>query len=152
MDNNTINAISNVFAKKRSKRALISNINVTPLVDVMLVLLIVFMVTSPMLTLGVNINLPKTSASQPLSEQSEPLTISIDKSNNIYIFKTKISKTQLVNKLKALTRTKGKFNTRIFIKADQNLQYGEIAKLLAEITSAGFTKVALITDNCNEHK
>lgn len=152
MDNNTIKAISNVFAKKRSKRALISNINVTPLVDVMLVLLIVFMVTSPMLTLGVNINLPKTSSSQPLSEQSEPLTISIDKSNNIYIFKTKISKTQLVNKLKALTRTKGKFNTRIFIKADQNLQYGEIAKLLTEITSAGFTKVALITDNCNEHK
>lgn len=151
MGNNT-KAISNIFSKKRSKRALISNINVTPLVDVMLVLLIVFMVTSPMLTLGVNINLPKTSSSQPLSEQSEPLTISIDKSNNIYIFKTKISKTQLVNKLKALTRTKGKFNTRIFIKADQNLQYGEIAKLLTEITSAGFTKVALITDNCNEHK
>ncbi|KJV56915.1 protein TolR [Orientia chuto str. Dubai] len=152
MDSKSINAINNIFFKKHSRKVLISNINVTPLVDVMLVLLIIFMVTSPMLTLGVNINLPKASSSQPLSEQSEPLTISIDKNNNIYIFKTKISRTQLINKLEALTRTKDKFNTRIFIKADKDLPYGEIVNLLAEITSARFTKVALITDNYNETK
>ncbi len=131
------------LAKKYNKAKIISNINVTPLVDVMLVLLIIFMITAPMLTAGINVDLPETNSSLVIPEQDEPLTISVDKNNDIYILKTKIDKNNLAEKLKAIT--KEKLDTRIFIRGDKNISYGDIVKVFVEITNAGFTKVALIT-------
>ena len=126
----------------KHRHALMSEINVTPLVDVMLVLLIIFMVTSPMLVSGISVDLPKTE-STPISGQDEPLTISIDKKGNVYIMETQISKANLADKLKAIT--KEKFDTRIFVRGDKGVMYGEIVDLVSSINSAGFTKVALIT-------
>lgn len=127
----------------RRKNALISEINVTPLVDVMLVLLIIFMITSPMLVAGINVDLPETQAS-PLSGQDEPLTISIDKKGMVYILETPVERKSLAEKLKAIT--KEKMDTRIFVRGDKNVSYGEIVDVVSEINAAGFSKVALITE------
>lgn len=126
----------------RNKHALISEINVTPLVDVMLVLLIVFMVTAPMMVAGIQVDLPETKAS-PVSHQEEPLTISINKKGEVYILDTMIDRKNLAAKLKAIT--KAKMDTRIFVKGDKNVSYGEIVDVVSEINAAGFGKVALVT-------
>ncbi len=120
-----------------------SEINVTPMVDVMLVLLIIFMVTSPMLVAGVEVDLPETKSS-PISGQDTPLVISIKKEGDIFITETKTPFSELATKLKNIT--KGKKDTRIFVKGDKNVPYGKIVETMAEIHNAGFTKVALISD------
>lgn len=127
----------------RRKNALISEINVTPLVDVMLVLLIIFMITSPMLVAGINVDLPETQAN-PLAGQDEPLTITIDKKGMIYILETPVESKFLAEKLIAIT--KEKMDTRIFVRGDKNVPYGEIVDVVSEINAAGFSKVALITE------
>lgn len=127
----------------RRKNSLISEINVTPLVDVMLVLLIIFMITSPMLVAGINVDLPETQAS-PLAGQDEPLTISVDKKGMIYILETPVESKLLAEKLKAIT--KEKMDTRIFVRGDKNVAYGDIVDVVSEINAAGFSKVALITE------
>lgn len=129
--------------KRRRHMSLTSEINVTPLVDVMLVLLIIFMVTSPMLVAGVNVDLPETKSS-PISGQDEPLVISINKEGELFLFETKISRSELKGKL--LEVTKEKKDSRIFVRGDKNIAYGEVVSLMAEIYSAGFTKVALISN------
>lgn len=129
--------------KRRSHMSLSSEINVTPLVDVMLVLLIIFMVTSPMLVAGVNVDLPETKSS-PISGQDEPLVISITKEGELFLFETKIARSELKNKLLAITKEKK--DSRIFVRGDKNIAYGEVVSLMAEIYSAGFTKVALISN------
>jgi biopolymer transport protein TolR len=126
-----------------SKRSVMSEINVTPMVDVMLVLLIIFMVTSPMLVAGVKVDLPDTSSS-PISGQDEPLSVTMDKDGNLYIMESKIQKNELIEKLKAITLEK--YDTRIFVRGDKNVTYGEIVGLVSSINSAGYTKVALITN------
>jgi biopolymer transport protein TolR len=126
-----------------SKRAVMSEINVTPMVDVMLVLLIIFMVTSPMLVAGVKVDLPDTTSS-PISGQDEPLSVTMDKAGKIYVMETKIEKQELIEKLKAVTSEK--YDTRIFVRGDKNVTYGEIVGLVSLINSAGYTKVALITN------
>ncbi|MES2215086.1 MAG: protein TolR [Pseudomonadota bacterium] len=126
----------------RNKRALMSEINVTPLVDVMLVLLIVFMVTAPMMVTGIHVDLPETQAS-PVTSQEEPLAISINKKGEVYILDTMIPRKNLADKLKAIT--KAKMDTRIFVRGDKNVSYGEIVDIVSEINAAGFAKVALIT-------
>ncbi len=126
----------------RGKLKLISEINVTPLVDVMLVLLIIFMITSPMLVAGVNVDLPQTQAT-PLSGQDEPLTISIDKKGVVYIMETPVERKNLADKLMAITGAK--HDQRIFVRGDAAVSYGDIVDVVSEIQSAGFTKVALIT-------
>jgi biopolymer transport protein TolR len=129
--------------RRASRNSLISEINVTPLVDVMLVLLIIFMITSPMLVAGINVDLPETKAS-PISGQDEPLVISIDKKGNIYLLETKIMRSQLAEKLSAVTKEKK--DTRIFVRGDKAVPYGDIVSVVGEINAAGFSKVALISN------
>lgn len=129
-------------SRSRGRHEFNSEINVTPLVDVMLVLLIIFMVTSPMLVAGVNVDLPETSAS-PVSNQEEPLSIAVDKEGKIYLQEVEISLKHLPFKLKEVT--KEKFDTRIFVSGDKNVNYGTVISVMGAINAAGFTKVALIT-------
>ncbi len=131
----------------RRRRKPMSEINVTPMVDVMLVLLIIFMIASPMLVGGIEVDLPKTE-SAPVSGQFKPLVISINKNNEIFIFESKISKKKLVAKLNEITKEKK--DTRIFVKGDKRVQYGVVVETMARIHKAGFTKVALISDIINK--
>jgi biopolymer transport protein TolR len=132
-----------ISRKRKGKRQIISAINVTPLVDVMLVLLIIFMVTSPMLVAGINIDLPKTS-SQALSGNDEPISITITKNNSIYINETPISIDRLNSKLEAISEAKK--DIRIFIRGDRGAKYGFIVIVINQIKNAGFNKVSLVTE------
>lgn len=127
----------------RKRRKLVNEINVTPMVDVMLVLLIIFMITSPMLVAGIEVDLPQTE-SAPISGSDKPLVISINKKEELYLTETLINKDALVEKLKEITKEKN--DTRIFVKGDKNVSYGVIVETMARIKNAGFTKVALISD------
>ena len=134
------------FIKKRKRSGrqdLMSEINVTPLVDVMLVLLIVFMVTSPMLVAGVNVDLPSTSAS-PIVAQEEPLSLTIDYSGKIYIHNTPISLHDLGPKLKAITNAK--IDSRIYVRGDKNVDYGKVMQIVSVLNEVGYEKVSLVTD------
>ncbi len=120
-----------------------SEINVTPFVDVMLVLLIVFMVTAPLLTVGVPVDLPKSQASA-INEDSEPLVITVDREGTIYIQETEVPFDNLVTRLNAITERKP--DTRIFVRGDREIAYGEIMRVMGRLNRAGFEKVALITE------
>lgn len=120
-----------------------AEINVTPMVDVMLVLLIIFMVTSPMMISGVGVDLPKTKAI-PLTISEEPLNLRIRANGDIYLQDTKIQPNQITTRLKAVS--KENTDVRIVISADKRLDYGQVMKTVGAISAAGFTKVALITD------
>ena len=132
----------NIRSKKNLKRPVISEINVTPFVDVMLVLLIIFMVTAPLLTSGIKVNLPESSANA-LSEKTEPVTITVNKDGKIYLQKKQLSKNQLITKLTEIK--KNNQDLKIFIKGDRELNYGKIISIMGDINKAGFKKVALIT-------
>ena len=127
--------------KFRNKRTM-SEINVTPFVDVMLVLLIIFMVTAPLLTSGIKINLPESS-SVLKNEKKDPVTVSINSKGEIFIQKKKFSKEQLINKLSLLK--KNNQNLKIYIKGDKKLDYGKVMDLMNLINQSGFKKVALVT-------
>ncbi len=127
----------------RNRSKLMSEINVTPMVDVMLVLLIIFMITSPMLVAGIDVELPKTD-SAAISGDSKPLEITINKHGEVFLLDTQIEKIKLVQKLKDVTQ--GKTDKKIFVKGDKNIAYGEIVDVMALIYNAGFTKVALVSD------
>ena len=120
-----------------------AEINVTPMVDVMLVLLIVFMVTAPMMTSGVNVDLPKTDA-KPLNADSEPLTVSIQGDGKIYLQDNEIGLTDLVTKLQAISA--GDMGRRIFVRGDKGIAYGQVMAVMGTIANGGFTKVALLAD------
>src|SRR5262249_33171113 len=117
--------------------------NVTPLVDVMLVLLVIFMVTAPMMTSGVVVELPKTNAA-PLPGQDEPITISVTSNGKVYIQKTEIQLKDLQAKLQAITGEKR--DNRIFVQGDKSVDYGRIMQVVSEMNGAGYTKFSLITD------
>ncbi len=121
----------------------LAEINVTPLVDVMLVLLIVFMVAAPLMTSGVNVDLPKASAN-PISQDSEPLTVSVNAEGKIYLQETELPLTDLATKLTAIADNK--MDRRIFVRGDKALSYGRIMEVMATITQGGFTKVALLAE------
>lgn len=121
-----------------------AEINVTPFVDVMLVLLIVFMVAAPLLTAGVSIDLPQSDAQQLTAEDSTPIEITLAKDGKIYIGETEIPGKTLSSKLAAMTA--GEFDRRIYIRGDQALPYGTIMGVLGLVNSAGYTKVALISE------
>ena len=118
-------------------------INVTPLVDVMLVLLIIFMITSPMLVAGVNVDLP-TSTGKAISGSDEPISVTINKFGNIYINDTRIKRNKLGRKLTAIA--KANYKLRIFVRSDKTVSYGSVMKIMGIINDAGFHKVALVTD------
>ncbi len=126
----------------RGRRGLVADINVTPLVDVMLVLLIIFMVTAPMMTQGLEVNLPKTTA-KALSQQEEPLIVSIDENEVIYIGKVPVDLSLLRQQLSNVPDEKK--NEPIYLRADEEVPYGMVIKTMAEIKRAGFDKLGMIT-------
>ncbi len=121
-----------------------TEINVTPFVDVMLVLLVIFMVTAPMLTAGVEVDLPESKAGS-VEGKDEPLSITIKPDGVIYIQEQKILSENLVAKLQAIVGEK--MDTRIFVRGDTQVQYGDVMEVVGNISHAGFSKVALITQN-----
>ena len=121
----------------------ISDINVTPLVDVMLVLLIVFMVTAPLLTVGVPIELPKTAAKQ-MTDENEPLTITIDKNSKIYIQELEVDFDELTEKLEAIGQSN--YDQESYINGDKDISYEVLMKVMAKINSSGYTSIGLVTD------
>ncbi|HYM18299.1 MAG TPA: protein TolR [Micropepsaceae bacterium] len=125
-------------------RRVMSEINVTPFVDVMLVLLIVFMVTAPLLTVGVPVDLPQTRAKQ-LGEDREPLAVSIDKGGKIFLQNSPIDVDALVPKLMAISENG--YNQRIFVRGDKEVDYGKVMEVMGLLNSAGFTRIGLVTDS-----
>lgn len=126
-------------SRKRNKS--LSQINVTPFVDVMLVLLIVFMITAPLLTVGVSVDLPKTKASQ-LSAKGDPIVISIKQNGELFIQERAIEDKQLLPRLVAIAS--GNKNLRIYVRGDKNVSYGIVLDTIAKIKKSGFKKVALV--------
>ena len=120
-----------------------AEINVTPMVDVMLVLLVIFMITAPLLTVGVPVDLPKTQAAQ-INEAIEPLVVTINAEGKIFLQETETDFDSLVPRLQAITGSKP--DTRIFVRGDKSVAYGRIMEVMGTISAAGFSKVALIAE------
>ena len=131
------------FKLKSSKNDPMSEINVTPFVDVMLVLLIIFMVTAPLLTVGVQVDLPE-SAADSLPDDQEPLTISVNAKGEIYIQEHLVTYQKMVPKLLAIA--KNRTDTRIYVRGDKNINYGRVLEVMGTLSGAGFSKVALISE------
>ncbi len=126
----------------RSAYRPMSDINVTPFVDVMLVLLIVFMVTAPLLTVGVPVDLPRTRA-KAITEAEEPLVVTIRKTGEVFLQESVVGAGQLVPRLQAITRNRPE--TRIYVRGDRAAPYGNVARVMADLQNAGFNRLALIT-------
>jgi biopolymer transport protein TolR len=122
-----------------------AEINVTPMVDVMLVLLIIFMVSAPLLTVGVPLDLPQTQA-KSLEQDKTPLQLSVDIKGKIFINDTEVAMTDLVAKLKAITDARGGMDERIFMRADKKADYGTVARVMGQLSGAGFKRLALVTE------
>tara|TARA_B100001540_G_scaffold278428_1_gene266546 strand:- start:159 stop:575 length:417 start_codon:yes stop_codon:yes gene_type:complete len=135
------------FKLKSSKKEPISEINVTPFVDVMLVLLIIFMVTAPLLTVGVQVDLPETSA-DTLPEENEPLTLTINAKGEIFIQETKVEYEKIIAKIMAVSNNRT--DTRIFVRGDKTINYGRVLEIMGMLSGSGFTKVALISEPYKE--
>ena len=132
------------FSKRGSNR-LMSEINVTPFVDVMLVLLIIFMVAAPLLTVGVEIELPKTSARALPTEKEQPLTLSLTKEKELYLQDTKIEFSDLIPKLKQIAEQRD--DNRIFIRADGANNYSTIMEIMGALNSSNFSNISLVTES-----
>jgi biopolymer transport protein TolR len=130
-------------AKGRGRYRPMAEINVTPMVDVMLVLLIIFMVTAPLMTSGVPVDLPKVSA-QPVNSDSEPLTVSVNAEGKIFLQDQPVELAELVAKLQAIAQSNQ--DRRIFVRGDKALAYGRIMEVMGTIIQGGFTKVALLAE------
>ena len=131
---------------RRSRRKpVMAEINVTPMVDVMLVLLIIFMISAPLLTVGVPLDLPQTQA-KSLEQDKTPLQLSVDIKGKIFINDTEVSMAELVPKLKAITDARGGMEERIFMRADKKADYGTVAKVMGQLSGAGFKRLALVTE------
>ena len=124
---------------------MMAEINVTPMVDVMLVLLIIFMVSAPLLTVGVPIDLPQTKANS-LDQDKEPLAVSVNDKGQVFLQNTQIEVDELVTKLKAITEAKGGFDERIYVRGDRKVDYGTVMRVMGRLSAAGFRRVALVTD------
>ncbi|MGZ5923246.1 MAG: protein TolR [Rhizomicrobium sp.] len=133
--------------RERGRRGLrrrpLSEINVTPFVDVMLVLLIVFMVTAPLLTVGVPVDLPKTRA-QALGQDREPLSVTVKRNGKVYIQNTPVGEDELVAKLTAIAANG--YDQRIFVRGDKAVDYGRVMEVMGLLSAAGFTHIGLVTD------
>jgi biopolymer transport protein TolR len=139
-------AHSGVFGKRRHRRnPVMAEINVTPMVDVMLVLLIIFMVSAPLLTVGVPIDLPQTQA-KSLDQDKEPLTVSVNTDGKVFLQNSEIQVDELVAKLKAVTEARGGFDERIYVRGDRKVDYGTVMRVMGRLSAAGFRRVALVTE------
>ena len=119
-----------------------AEINVTPMVDVMLVLLIIFMVTAPMITSSVQVNLPQANA-KPSSADSKPITITVNKAGQVYLDNSQIELPNLVNTLQEASKNNN--DQRIFIRGDKDVDYGTMLQVMADVVQGGFTKVSLLS-------
>ena len=133
------------FKFNRSSKEPMSEINVTPFVDVMLVLLIIFMVAAPLLTVGVEIELPKTSAKALPTEKEAPLTLSLTKDKELYLQDTKIEFSELIPKLKQIAEQRN--DNRIFIRADGANNYSTIMEIMGALNSSNFSNISLVTES-----
>src|SRR5947209_5751631 len=132
---------------RRSRRKpVMAEINVTPMVDVMLVLLIIFMVSAPLLTVGVPLDLPQTQAKSLEQNDQKPIQMSVDIKGKVFINDTEIAVNELIPKLKAITDARGGLEERIYLRADKKADYGTVAKVMGLLSGAGFKKLALVTE------
>ena len=129
----------------RRRANVMAEINVTPMVDVMLVLLIIFMVSAPLLTVGVPLDLPQTQA-KSLEQDKTPLQLSVDVKGKVFINDTEVAMTDLIPKLKAITDARGGMDERIFMRADKKADYGTVARVMGLLSGAGFKRLALVTE------
>jgi biopolymer transport protein TolR len=140
--------VGNTVGRRRHRRnPVMSDINVTPMVDVMLVLLIIFMVSAPLLTVGVPIDLPQTQA-KSLNQEHEPLTLSVNLKGEVYLqsSNTPIGIDELVPKLQAITQARGGLDERIYVRGDRKVDYGMVMRVMGRLSAAGFKRVALVTE------
>jgi biopolymer transport protein TolR len=131
--------------RRRRRHGIMSEINVTPMVDVMLVLLIIFMVSAPLLTVGVPIDLPQSKATS-LDQDRQPLTVSVTLKGQIFLQNTEVDVEELVTKLRAITEAKGGFDERIYVRGDRKVDYGAVMRVMGRLSAAGFRRVALVTE------
>ena len=131
--------------RRHANRRVMSEINVTPFVDVMLVLLIIFMVSAPLLTVGVPIDLPQTQA-KGLDQDREPLTISVNTQGQVFLQNSEVKLEELVAKMQAITQARGGLDERIYVRGDRRVDYGTVMKVMGRLSTAGFRRVALVTE------
>ena len=131
--------------RRHRRRGVMAEINVTPMVDVMLVLLIIFMVAAPLLTVGVPIDLPQTQA-KSLDQDKEPLTISVNEQGKVYLQNSETDVDALIAKLQAIAQARGGTEARIYVRGDKSVNYGTMMKVMGQLSSAGFHRVALVTE------
>ncbi len=134
-----------VGKRRHRRKPVMAEINVTPMVDVMLVLLIIFMVSAPLLTVGVPIDLPQTQA-KSLDQDKEPLTVSVDTKGGVFLQNTEIKMDELVPKLQAITQARGGNDERIYVRGDRKVDYGTVMRVMGRLSAAGFRRVALVTE------
>ena len=134
-----------VGKRRHTRKPVMAEINVTPMVDVMLVLLIIFMVSAPLLTVGVPIDLPQTKA-KSLDQDKEPLTVSVNTKGEIYLQNSEIKIEELVAKLQAVTQARGGSDERIYVRGDKKVDYGTVMRVMGRLSAAGFRRVALVTE------
>jgi len=145
MGMNGAGAATSSSKRRLRRRAVMSEINVTPMVDVMLVLLIIFMVSAPLLTVGVPIDLPRTQA-KSLDQDREPLTVSVNGKGEVYLQNAEIKVDDLVAKLQAITQARGGVDERIYVRGDRTVDYGTVMRVMGRLSAAGFHRVALVTE------
>src|SRR6266852_7657710 len=134
-----------VAGRRHRRRPVTAEINVTPMVDVMLVLLIIFIVSAPLLTVGVPIDLPQTQA-KSLDQDREPLTLSVNLQGKWFLQNSEIPLEELVPKLKAVTDARGGYDERIYVRGDRKVDYGCVMRAMGRLSSAGLRRVALVTE------
>ncbi|MGA3140021.1 MAG: protein TolR [Xanthobacteraceae bacterium] len=145
MAGSVVSAPSGGGRHRRRRRAVMSDINVTPFVDVMLVLLIVFMVSAPLLTVGVPLDLPQSQA-KSLDQDSKPLTVSVNVKGQVFLQDSEIKIDELVAKLKAVTDARGGADERIYVRGDKKVDYGTMMQVMGRLSAAGYHRVALVTE------
>jgi len=131
--------------RRGRRKPVMAEINVTPMVDVMLVLLIIFMVSAPLLTVGVPLDLPQTQA-KSLEQDKTPLQLSVDTRGKVFNNDTEVAMADLIPKLKAITEARGGMDERIYMRADKKADYGTVAKVMGQLSGAGFKRLALVTE------
>ena len=134
-----------VGRRRHRRKPVMAEINVTPMVDVMLVLLIIFMVSAPLLTVGVPLDLPQTQA-KSLDNDKEPLTVSVNTKGEVFLQNTEIKVDELVAKLQAITQARGGSDERIYVRGDKKVDYGTVMRVMGRLSAAGFRRVALVTE------
>src|SRR5260370_11274611 len=142
---NVANSSGGGGRRGRRRAAVMAEINVTSMVDVMLVLLIIFMVSAPLLTVGVPLDLPQTQA-KSLDQDKTPLQLSVDVQGKVFINNTEVAMNELIPKLKAITDARGGMDERIFMRADKKTDYGTVARIMGQLSGAGFKRLAVVTE------